>query len=169
MTEQTHDARPARRRKSPVLPIVALVVAVVLFGLGFWLGRAGPAAEVESLTTELADARAAGRDAQRQQAVVEDWLQLREAQLTVQGAAEELDRRNFGSAEDRIKQAAAALGDIDAEAMGIDRQRLEQLRQRMESITLAVTPDLQPQRERVQQLSAQLDALAPSPERRRAR
>ena len=74
-------------------------------------------------------------------------------------AAADLDQRNFGTANTRLQEAAAALAKVDPSSGDIDAKQLGDLRASIAKTNINVATDLQQQRNRVLELAAQLDAL----------
>ncbi|MFC4728526.1 hypothetical protein [Coralloluteibacterium thermophilus] len=152
----------SRARRAPVFPIILAVAAILLFALGFWAGRAGPKAEVAELTTQLEGAREEAAQATRSRDEAVARLAVRDAQAAVVQAGVELERRNFGLVETHLQRAAARLGEVDGAAVGLDPQRLAGLRDRIGGTRIAVTNDLATQRQTLQALTEEVDALLPT-------
>ena len=77
-------------------------------------------------------------------------------------AAVELDRRNFGVAQDYLNRAALALEQNDLSASGVDANAVEELRQNLREMPLMVANDIGDQRNSIIATAEQLDrALEP--------
>lgn len=147
-------------RKLPIVPIILVVAAIVLLSLAWWRGGAGPRAEVTQLNTELVQSRDAASSAQMEREEIRATLTLREAQLALLEANMELDRRNFGIANQHIERAAERLGEIDADALSLDAARLESLREELAGTNLNLATDLAEQRAQLMRLAGDINNLA---------
>jgi hypothetical protein len=121
-----------------------LVVAVVFYVIGRMQGRE-PVPALE--------ARASASEAQA--ATVQDRALLYEALALTYRAVLDLDDRNFGLANERLRAAARVLDGLS----GVDGAAVDQLRRQMAGTNLAVAEDLAGQRARVLAFAAQIEAL----------
>lgn len=147
-------------RKVPIIPIVIIVAAIVLFAIGWWRGGAAPKAQVQQLTAQVEASREASEAAQRERDEARATIILREAQLAMLEANMELDRRNFGIANDHIERAGRRLAEVDASALSLSEQRLERLREDIAATNLNLATDLAEQRAHLNRLAAAINDLA---------
>jgi hypothetical protein len=147
-------------RKLPIVPIIIIVAAIVLFAIGWWRGGAAPKAQVEQLTTELSESRDSTTAAQRQRDQARAGMTLREAQVALLQANMELDRRNFGTANEHIERAGERLATIDAATLTLDEARLEALREELAHTNLNLATDLAEQRSHLNRLAAEINDIA---------
>lgn len=110
--------------------------------------------QIEAARSEAAQLRA-------QLARVEAVNQLLMARGLLYQAAVELDRRNFGLANDAVQSARAALQLVDAGAAGLDAARLQELQQRLANTNVVVATDLESQRDLLLDLAREMDRLVP--------
>lgn len=96
---------------------------------------------------------------QQQLVVATNRNRLLMARTDLYRAAADLDQRNFGTANTRLQEAAAALAKVDPSSSDIDANQLDALRASIAQTNINVATDLQQQRNRVLDLAAQLDAL----------
>lgn len=88
---------------------------------------------------------------------------LNQARFLLCRALLDLDQRNFGLAANHLKEASAALGNINAAMVGIDPARFASLKKDVAATEISVTTNLDEQRGRVFTFSEQLEALLPPP------
>ncbi len=116
--------------------------------------RAERIGEVEAAQGELAQARA-------QLALAEDRIRLLRARSLLFETALDLERRNFGTANQHLSAAAEALRAVRAGGPEMDIQGLQALQRDVEGTNLNVATDLQVQRAQVLDFLTRLDALLP--------
>lgn len=157
------NARAASPSTSSRAILAAAAAVVVLLLVVYLWGQ--------SQTRERLSAQES--DYQRRIVAVEKRLQTTQEQLVVASnrnrllmartdlyrAAADLDQRNFGTANTRLQEAAAALAKVDPSSSDIDAKQLDALRASIAQTNINVATDLQQQRNRVLDLAAQLDAL----------
>jgi hypothetical protein len=85
---------------------------------------------------------------------------LLRARTELYRAAGDLDRRNFGNANDRLRAASAALAEVDTGADSAMAGDISKLRSAMASADINVATNLEAQRERVLGFARQLDTLS---------
>lgn len=147
-------------RKLPIVPIILVVVVIVLLALAWWQGGAAPRAEVTQLNTELVQTHDAQARAEMEREEIRATLTLREAQVALLEANMELDRRNFGIANQHIERAAERLGEINAETLSLDATLLESLREELAGTNLNLATDLAEQRAQLTRLAGEIHDLA---------
>ena len=142
--------------------IVVGVLAAVIVGVSVWgtmtlSGNRNATVAREQSTKDVAEAR--GR-----LAVVSRNGAIREAQTRLYEAAIELERRNFGTANTRLKDAGKALAALSdtAGTAGNDVQ-VARLQQAIAGLDLNVATDVSTQRDQVLELAQQAGNLIPTP------
>lgn len=143
--------------------IVALLSAAALWGWGYSQGRAALSVQRIDYERRLSDA-----DAQQEKTRAELGRTLNrsrqlEARALLLGAAIELERRNFGTANTRLREAAITLQPAfgGVSSTGEDTN-LSALQKEISATNLAVATDVGRQRERVLRFAAQLEQLTPA-------
>lgn len=143
--------------------LVALLSAAALWGWGYSQGRAALSVQRIDYERRLSDA-----DAQQEKTRTELGRTLNrsrqlEARALLLGAAIELERRNFGTANTRLREAAITLqpapGDVTSSG---ENTSMAALQKEISATNLAVATDVGQQRERVLELAAQLEQLTPA-------
>lgn len=143
--------------------IVALLSAAALWGWGYSQGRAALSVQRIDYGRRLSDA-----DAQQEKTHVELGRTLNrsrhlEARALLLGAAIELERRNFGTANTGLRKAAITLqpAPSDVTSSG-ENASVSTLLKEISATNLAVATDVGQQRERVLRFAAQLEQLTPA-------
>jgi len=144
-----------------VVPLV-VVVAAALYAFGLQRGRAQLETQRADFEGRLASVEQARSAAEQRLAVMRNILSLREAETTLLRAGVELDRRNFGLANDRLRAASEALGRIVDPAGGVSLQQLAALRDDIDRLDINVAVNLEQQRGEVLALADRLGALVPA-------
>lgn len=150
MNQQSPRVRPRRgsRAKSFLIGLViGLVCAIIAYAVGLGKGKAG---------TRAAEARA--QQAEQKVAPLEATVQLLQARGLISRAAQELEARNFGSAEASVQSAAKILA---TPPPGADAERIAAIRSQLEGTTLSVSDNVGTQRERLMDLARQMDTVLP--------
>lgn len=159
----TESPRGARRGMRDVG--TALIAALVIAAGFYLLGRVPAMRAAADAKAELAAERAA----MVQQIAVSDQRllvagnrsNLVEARGLLYQAAIDLEQRNFGIANDRLKSAGALLAAITEETPGLDMTAIRTLDAAIAATSLSVGSNLQQQRERVLDFTVQLTAIIP--------
>jgi hypothetical protein len=130
--------------------LVAILAALLLYGLG----RAGWTRETNVLLERQSELQARTERLESENAL----LRSRSSLFT---ALRELDRRNFGSANEAVVQARRELERVDANRIGAPTQALQEAQAALGQLRLSVAQDLEPQRQRLLEASERLEALDP--------
>ncbi len=141
-------------RPFAIIILIALIVCVVLYWWALHQGNVRLAAEREIFNKQL-------QNVNSRLVFSECSLRLMQARLLLCRAISDLDQNNFGLANTKLQEAAAALGALNASIIGIDPTKLEAFRKEMAATHLIVTPNIDEQRSIVVTLSGRLDDLAP--------
>ena len=150
--------------------LIGLSVGLVLaYGIGLYqrsqaLDRqsADFSARLAAKDAELAEAAAKASQTDALLAAERSRLALSQARAGLYQALNDLDARNFGIANDRLRESARLLGTVDAAALGGDPAQLSAIAGDLGRLDLLVAADLQAQRMSVLELAARLEALAGS-------
>lgn len=144
---------------------LGLLAGLLLGGLGagwVWFDARDDVEETRTVWSERVDE--VEREQQRLQtdlAQLQATNHLLRARLAVSRAADALDARNFGTANDHLDQAREELLSVQAEAVGADPQALADLRESMQRHRVSIAEDLETQRARLQAVGARIDELLP--------
>lgn len=163
MNTPDSEVRPAKSsRPDNKLLIAAVVVAVIILGLFLW-GQFQTRSQLSAQQVEYEQRIGATQDqleeARQDLVAALNRNQLLMARTDLYRTAADLDQRNFGTANERLQEAAAALAKVDATSGDVDAQQLSALRSSISAMNINVATDLQQQRNQVLDLAAQLDAL----------
>ncbi len=142
--------------RKPVLIgiVIAVAVAVALYFLGVWQGKRQVLPQKQLLEKQC-------QELQGKLGVAEHTNHLLRARIALSQASLELDRRNFGNAQGRLQEAAAALGIVEAAVAGIDKAKMDALRQQVAGTGIVVAVDLEAQRKTMIELERLLDEILP--------
>ncbi|HLT47453.1 MAG TPA: hypothetical protein VK002_09520 [Rubricoccaceae bacterium] len=138
------DTRRTRLREALIAVAVMVVVAVVFYFVGRMQGRE-PLPALES-RVEASEA---------QLVALRDRALLHEALALTYRTTVDLDARNFGTANERLRAAARALDGLS----GVDGTEVDELRRAMAETDLTVSADLAQQRAQVLLFAEEIEAL----------
>lgn len=137
------------RTKTIIIGIViAVLIAIALFVAGFLKGRA----PIAGLQAQLMQTQA-------QLVVSQNHSYLVEADAALYHTATDLDQRNFGTGNNRLKEAAVALGNVKQDSSNIDMNGITQLRTSIIAMNINVAVNLEDQRAQVLKFATQVDGL----------
>lgn len=166
MNSPDPNARPAMPSKSTMTTraiVVAAAVVVVLLLIvylwGQWQTRARLSAQEADYEQRIVAVENRLQTTQEELAAATNHNRLLMARTDLYRAAADLDQRNFGTANTRLQEAAAALAKVDPTSGDIDAEKLGALRASIAKTNINVATDLQQQRNLVLDLAAQLDGL----------
>lgn len=164
MNTSDSNARPATSSvSSRTLLIAGAVVALLILGVYFW-GQFQTRSQLDAQQSDheqrITAVQQQLQKAQADLSASNNRNQLLLARTDLYRTAADLDARNFGTANTRLQEAAAALGKVDASKGDLDAAKLAALRDEIASTNINVAIDLQAQRNQVLDLAAQLDAMA---------
>jgi len=154
MTPETQPPASSGIPRSAIWGGTALVIVLVLLGLGYALGNR-PVADLRELADQ-AETRAEAGDALV--AAMEARLEANRALALLYRTMLDVDARNFGTANQRLDEAAAALDRVDRDAIGEAADEVEALRDEMRALDIRVAEDLSGQRSRVEDMARRLAA-----------
>ncbi len=133
---------------------ILIVIGIALYWVGLSQGRSQLDAERKTFNTQLEQINA-------RLVTAEYSVRLNQARYYLCRTVLDLDQRNFGLANNHLKEAHAALGNINASMVGVDPGRFEALRKDIGATDISVAMNLEEQRGRVFTFSEQLEALIP--------
>lgn len=143
--------------------LVALMSAGAFWGWGYSQGRAALNVQRIDYERRLSDAGAQQEKTRAELGRTLNRSRQLEARALLLGAAIELERRNFGTANTRLREAAIVLqpapGDVTSTG---ENASVSALQKEISATNLAVATDVGQQRERVLELAAQLEQLTPA-------
>lgn len=134
--------------------IILIFIGVALYWVGLSQGRSQLEAERKTFNAQL-------EQTNLKLVSSEYGSRLNLARYLLCRTVLDLDQRNFGLAGNHLKEAYAALANINAAMVGIDPARFESLKKEIAATEISVTANLEEQRGRVFTFSEQLEALIP--------
>jgi len=152
MDEKSTGQQPGgapKWRRTIVLVLVGIVVAVVLYVVGFVNGRS----QASELRTQL-------EAAQENLAKVTEQRDVALARTLLYRAATDLEERNFGKAQDRLSEAVTTLKAL-APGGGEGGDAIRGLQKQLEETRIDVSANVESQRAAVLALARRLDSLQP--------
>ena len=157
----TRPATPSTSTRAILAAAAAVVVLLLIVYLwGQWQSRERLGAQETDYQQRIGVVEKRLATTQAELVAATNRNRLLMARTDLYRAAADLDQRNFGTANTRLQEAAAALARVDPASGNIDAKSLEALRSSIAQTNINVATDLQQQRNRVLDLAAQLDALA---------
>jgi len=138
---------------------VGVVLALVAFGVGRLTGHGSIEAELEERDASLVERDKEVAEVRKTLSRTELRLSLLETHSAIYRAIAELDRRNFGIANDVIQQAAKSLAQVEARKLGLDKKELAELHTKVEGLRLEFDADVGAQRESLFAIAGQLDRM----------
>jgi len=159
---------PGGWRRNPLATgLAGLTLGLLLaYGIGLWQRHAALAerdsvhqAALAAQAAEMATLTARHAECETALAAADARIALLRTRLGVQRALTDLDQRNFGLANERLKAAATVLQAADPALLGIDPAVLGGVREQLAATNLVVASDLEAQRLGLLELAARLEAL----------
>ncbi|CAN5716727.1 hypothetical protein BH23GEM11_BH23GEM11_08870 [soil metagenome] len=154
MTPETRSSSPSGMPRSAIWGAAALVILFVLLGVGYALGNR-PVADLRDRSGQ-AETRAEASEARV--AELEARLDANRGLALLYRTMLDVDARNFGTANQRLDEAAAALDRVDRDAIGPAADEVEALRAELRALDIRVAEDLSGQRGRVEDMARRLAA-----------
>lgn len=159
-TRPTSRAGNAAKRMLTGIVVVLLLIAAAYF-VGLSKGKGQAAALKSASDTSVRAAQGETQKNQSELAAVQTRSRLILARSLLYRAAVSLDQRNFGTANDDVKKAAATLAPLQPADVGANAAALEAVRQALAAVNITVADDLETQRRALLDLTAQMDKLIP--------
>lgn len=132
-----------------------LLLALVVFGVGWMMG----ARPIDELTRNVEEAGARAEANALLAEGLEARLHAHQALSLLYRTILDMDARNFGTANQRLDEAAAMLAQVDPNAIGPAATELEELRRELGELDLRVAEDLAEQRSILAELARRLAAV----------
>ena len=157
---------PAQARSRPLNAIVigVVVLVAVAVGLYFWglhQGRGELATQKAQYETRISSVQADLQKRTTELAVANNRIAFLQARASIYRTAVDLDRRNFGTANEHLQEAAAFLAKVSSDGGGLDMDQLAAVRKSVSQTNINVATDLETQRDQVLKFGSQLDAMMP--------
>lgn len=161
-TNPSSVTAPTSKLKPILIGVVsALILAAILYGVGLRQGRAQLDAQKASYDSQVQTLQSQVATARAELASARNATRLIEARTGFYRTALDLERRNFGIANTRLRESAATLALVkDA---GLDAARLSALQKQVAATSINVATDLEAQRRQVLEFAAELEALTLTP------
>lgn len=138
--------------------VIATIAGAVLYGAGWWQGRSQFASDDEPLKRELQQTK--------EQLITErNRTYLMEARGDLYDVTVNLDERNFGMANTRLQEAAAALGKVEDTDDNLNISKIQELQQAVAKKNINVAVNLEQQRNTVLSYINVLNGLIPNEEK----
>lgn len=156
-------AAPKREdwRRIAITAGVILAVALAVYLAATWQERGRASATVAELEQRITALEADRDSTAADLSTAEARIQLLRARALLFETALDLERRNFGVANERLDAASERLASVDAGAAGISEPQLEALRSQIAEADLRVAEDLAGQREQILGYARQLEEMMP--------
>lgn len=132
-----------------------LLLALVVFGVG-WVVGARP---IDTLSRDVEEAEARAEANALLAEGLDARLDAYRALSLLYRTMLDVDARNFGTANQRLDEAAAALAQVDPNAIGAAGTDLEDLRRELGELDLRVAEDLAEQRDTLAELARRLAVI----------
>ena len=137
--------------------VIAVVTGAVLYGVGWWQGSSQSSSNDEQIKSELEQAR--------QQLLTErNRTYLMEARGDLYDTTVNLDQRNFGVANSRLQEAAAALAKVEDGSGSLNISKIQELQKAIAKKNINVAVNLEQQRNTVLSYVNVLNKLIPAEE-----
>lgn len=168
-TPQTEPDTPQQSRSTRSQlnkPLLFGVGAIVVLGIGLYLGglfqgRGQLATQKVQYEQRIKTAQSELQDARKQLNTAQNRSLLMQARAALYRTAVDLDRRNFGTANRHLREAAEVLGKVNDSSGSLDVEQISQLHSSTAEMDINVAADLEEQRTRVLDLAMQLNVLMP--------
>ena len=162
---EAQTGEPPPKGRSPLRPLVILIgivaVAIALYAFGAGQGRSQLDAQRAEFEERLATAEHALSKAEGQLAIVMNVKNLQEAEVALLRGAVEIDRRNFGTANEHVRKSGVILDRIRDPAGGVSLEEIQLLREDVAQLDINVAVNLEDQRMHVLGLAGRLRDLIP--------
>ncbi|TVR62857.1 MAG: hypothetical protein EA422_10640 [Gemmatimonadales bacterium] len=141
--------------KRAVFGALSLVGVLILLGVGIAIGR-GPVPELRETAREAELAEAAAADRAES---LESRLHGEQALTLLYRALLDVDARNFGIANERVRSSTTRLEQVDPVLLGMDPEDLESIRAELATFDIRVAEDLAAQRARLTAVAERLNQI----------
>jgi hypothetical protein len=132
-----------------------LLLLLAAFALGLMVG----ARPIDDLSQRVEQAEAAAQETEAQAAGLEARLHAHRALSLLYRTMLDVDARNFGTANERLDEVAAALAQVNRDAIGPAAEDLEELQRDLGALDIRVADDLAEQRSTLAEFAQRLVEL----------
>lgn len=155
-TDKTNKGSIFSKIKKILISIVIVTITgAALYGAGWWQGRSQFSSDDESIEREL-------RVAKEDLIIARNRTYLMEARGDLYDTTVNLDERNFGMANTRLQQAAAALGKVEDVNGNLNINKIRELQKAIASKNVNVAVNLEQQRNTILSYVNVLNKLIPA-------
>lgn len=158
-TTSTTSERTVPLRVLLITALVGVALALGAYLAGLLSGRAELREQARAHEAALAERQTELTSATEALATERARGNLLRARAAIYRAASDLDRRNFGLANQAVEQAAQALAATEATPLGLEPAALADIQAQLEGLRLEVASDLEEQRNRLLGIATSLDRL----------
>ncbi|MDJ0735856.1 MAG: hypothetical protein QNJ47_17635 [Nostocaceae cyanobacterium] len=159
--EDTKKTLPNRVKKILATIGVAVIAGAAIYGIGWWQGSTGIADNKDRQKKQIESVQQQLQETKAQLAAVENYSYLMQTRAALFHTAVDLDRRNFGTANTHLQEAAVALSKVKDSSGTLNMDKLSSLQKAIAQSNINVAVNLEEQRRRVLSFVKQLDALIP--------
>lgn len=155
-------SKPASSGKT-ILTVIIIVACMIFaaFGIGFWQGRLQLIVEHARHEQAITKLNATITQAQSDLIIAQNRGELMQARAALYRSAIDLDKRNFGTANLDLKEAAQSLGKINNSSSELKSSEIAQLRDAISKTNINVAVNLEVQRAQVLDFATKLNELIP--------
>lgn len=141
--------------------VLVVAVAIAVYAFGYRQGRGPLDAERAAFEERLGDAESSRDAALQQLDAALNVKRLQAGEIALLEAVVELDRRNFGIANEHLRKASAALARIETSAGGISVEQVRSAGRAIDAFDVNVATNLESQRSQVFSLAGRIRELIP--------
>ncbi len=164
-TDKTNKGSLVSKLKKILISIVILAISgVALYGAGWFQASSQFSSDDRKTQQELEQAKEKLNQVKEQLITERNRTYLMEARGDLYDTAVNLDERNFGTANTRLQEAAAALGKIDDVNGSVNIKKVKELQNAIAKKNLNVAVNLEKQRNTVLSYINVLNKLIPAEE-----
>jgi hypothetical protein len=135
--------------------VIATIAGVALYGAGWWQGRSQFSSDDQPIKRELEQTKESLNTATNR-------AYLMEARGDLYDVTVNLDERNFGMANTRLQEAAAALGRVEDTDANLNISKIQELQEAIAKKNINVAVNLEQQRNTVLSYINVLNKLIPA-------
>ncbi|MEM7554461.1 MAG: hypothetical protein AAF378_10240 [Cyanobacteria bacterium P01_A01_bin.84] len=141
--------------------VIAILAGAGIFGIGWWQGsnKANSQQNIGDRQVTLLETQLDQAKSQIEQ--TKNYAYLMQARAELYHTAVDLDRRNFGTANTRLQEAAIALGKVKDINSTIDTTKVSSLQKEISQMNINVAVNLEEQRQKVLGFVNKLNRVIP--------
>lgn len=157
-TDKTNKGSAFSKFKKILIGVVLVTITgAVLYGAGWWQGRSQFSSDDDQIKLEL-------QQTKEQLITATNRAYLMEARGDLYDTTVNLDLRNFGVANTRLQEAAAALGKVEDASGTLNINKIKELQNAIAKKNINVAVNLEQQRKTVLSYIQDLNKLIPAEE-----